>query len=215
MPDPTLKTYSSQQLTQLRADINAVNQDYNNNASANLVQQDVAKFYSDQSSYGLSAYPTIAYSVALNIGMNGITANANMQAGVKSGESVGLKTEQMMVKLAQADMRTIDINSGAPASIAQITQFHIDTYQALNVDPVHWSGYEPALQNGTWIPNATSEDLRDVTTQSQYIKDQSIGAQTEAIANLMDAGLIGAQTALGQYLYHSQGGTPLVSNFSQ
>ncbi|MFC0569996.1 hypothetical protein, partial [Gluconobacter japonicus] len=180
-----------------------------------MVQQDVAKFYSDQSSYGLSAYPTIAYSVALNIGMNGITANANMQAGVKSGDSVNVVTEKMMVYLARADMNTINSNSGAPASIAQITQFHIDTYQALNVDPVHWSGYEPALQNGTWIPNATSEDLRDVTTQSQYIKDQSIGAQTEAIADLMDAGLIGAQTALGQYLYHSQGGTPLVSNFSQ
>ena len=120
-----------------------------------------------------------------------------------------------MVDLAQADMRTIDFNSGAPASIAQVTQFHIATYRALNVDPAHWSGYEPALQNGTWIPNATSEDLRDVTSQSQYISDQSFGTQLDALADLMNAGLVGAQTAMGQYLYHSQGGTPLVSNFSQ
>ena len=138
-----------------------------------------------------------------------------MQAGIKSGDSVGLKTEQMMVNLAQADMRTIDFNSGAPASIAQITQFHIATYKALNVDPAHWSGYEPALQNGTWIPNATSEDLRDVASQSQYIPDQSFLTQLDALTDLMNAGLVGAQTAMGQYLYNSQGGTPLVSNFSQ
>ncbi|WP_155723006.1 hypothetical protein, partial [Gluconobacter potus] len=122
------QAYSTLQMNIMQADINIIKADVNIGASFSRTQADVGKFYQDQSSYNLSAYPSIAYPVSQNQGFNGWTANLNLKAGIPVTMSQDGTSESVMVQLAEADMDTIRANGGVPASIAQISAFHVKVY---------------------------------------------------------------------------------------
>ncbi|WP_225197338.1 hypothetical protein [Gluconobacter oxydans] len=122
------QAYSTLQINIMQADINIVKADVNIGASFSRTQADVGKFYQDQSSYNLSAHPSIAYPVSKNQGFNGWTANLNLKAGIPATMSQDGTSESVMAQLAEAEMDTIIANDGVPASIAQISAFHVKVY---------------------------------------------------------------------------------------
>ncbi|WP_068173388.1 hypothetical protein [Neokomagataea thailandica] len=201
--------YNEVQMDTLESDIQKINTDYYNCSSFQNVQSDVAKFYSDQINYHLSGYPTTAREVALDQGLNGYTANLNMQSGIKDKNNLYSITEKMMVRLAQSDYDTINFNGGVPASIAQITDFHVKVYHELSIDNTYWSGFSSANKNLNWIPDATALDLRDVQKQSQYTGNPSSTQIISSLNNLMAAGIEG----VGDDLLHFNSKNENVSQF--
>lgn len=193
------QAYSTLQMNIMQADINIIKADVNIGASFSRTQADVGKFYQDQSSYNLSAYPSIAYPVSQNQGFNGWTANLNLKAGIPVTMSQDGTSESVMVQLAEADMDTIRANGGVPASIAQISAFHVKVYTDNDLSVTNWSGYDFALANLAWIPFATASDLRDVDQQSQLIGNASIATQAQAFFNLGIAAAAAGLNTVGQF----------------
>lgn len=209
------QAYSSDQMHQMQIDINQIQADISNNASYAVTQFDVGNFYKDQASYGLSGYPVIAYGVSQNQGFNGYTANNNLENGIPAGQDSAAVSLKLMTRLAILDMQTITQNDGLPASIAQLSEIHVEAYGYANVSITNWSGIDFATSNLAWIPNATASDLRDVTQQSSLIPSYSLVTQAEAFFNLGRAAASAGCETLGQFGQSFTPGVTQDSNTAQ
>ena len=188
-PAPYVQVYTAAQITILQNDISIVHQNYDGKQNIDPVAltQAVGKFYQDQASFGLSAYPIIAYNVSQDIGFDGVVANTNLMNGINWNMQTSLSVK---ARLAISDMDDIYANNGKPASIAQISAFHIEVYNEFKIDPRHWSGYALAYENLNWIPGATASDLRDVNSQKDVFSSLNPSAYDVAmsIGNLVASG---------------------------
>ncbi|MEJ5118762.1 hypothetical protein WH158_15285 [Gluconobacter cerinus] len=183
----SVSKYSQAVLNRLQDDYNKIEQLKNNSSSMNLpLYQAITDYYEDQASVGISAYPAEAATINFSSDFSSFVARLNMWSGLSVFER-GTVQQSIAVGLAERNWSDIGVNQGAPETVTQIVQSHLDTFNSVGVSPTHWGGYAFAAMNLPWIINGTSYDYNQSGTQSSVV-NASIIDRVKAIANVSLAG---------------------------
>ncbi|MBS1089911.1 hypothetical protein [Gluconobacter wancherniae] len=121
--------YSQAVLNRLQDDYNKIEQLKNNSSSMNLpLYQAITDYYEDQASVGISAYPAEAATINFSSDFSSFVARLNMWSGLSVFER-GTVQQSIAVGLAERNWSDIGVNQGAPETVTQIVQSHLDTWR--------------------------------------------------------------------------------------